>query len=64
MAGSRSDGNVLDILLWRQDKKVATKFFRKLLEGLAYVLRVIITDKLKDYAAAKHEIRFSVEHRQ
>jgi transposase-like protein len=40
------DGNTVDILLRRQDKKAAKKFFRKLLKGLAYVLRVIITDKL------------------
>ena len=57
-------GNVLDILLRRQDKKAAMKFFRKLLKGLAYVLRVIITDKLKSYAAAKRELLPGVEHRQ
>src|SRR5882724_1656878 len=32
------------------------KFFRKLLKGLTYVPRVIITDKLKSYGAAKREI--------
>ena len=59
------DGNVLDILLQkRQDNKAAMKFFRKLLKRLVYVLRVIITDKLKSYAAAKRETFFSVEHRQ
>jgi putative transposase len=31
----------------RRDKKAAKKFFRKLLKGLRYVPRVIITDKLK-----------------
>ena len=41
------DGNVLDILVQcRRDKKAAKKFFRKLLKGLRYVPRVIITDKL------------------
>ena len=40
------DGNVLDILVQkRRDKKAAKRFFRKLLEGLQYVPRVIITDK-------------------
>jgi len=58
------DGNVLDILLRRQNKKAAMKFFRKLLKGLAYVLRAIITDKLKTYGTVKREILFSVEHRQ
>jgi len=59
------DGNILDILVQqRRDKKAAKKFFRKLLKGLTYVPRVIITDKLKSYGAAKHEILPGVEHRQ
>jgi hypothetical protein len=40
----------------RRDKRAAKQFFRKLLTGLIYVPRVIITDKLKSYAAAKCEI--------
>jgi putative transposase len=59
------DGNVLDILVQRRrDKRAARKFFRKLLKGLTYVPHVIITDKLKSYGAAKHEILPGVEHRQ
>src|SRR2546428_3578130 len=59
------DGNVLDILVQsRRNKKAAQRFFRKLLKGLHYVPRVIITDKLKSYAAAKREILPGVEHRQ
>jgi putative transposase len=59
------DGHVLDILVQRRrDQKAAKKFFRKLLKGLTYVPRVIITDKLKSYGAAKREILPSVEHRQ
>ncbi len=59
------DGDVLDILVQnRRDKKAAKKFFRKLLKGLRYTPRVIITDKLKSYQAAKQEIMPSVEHRQ
>src|SRR5918992_683365 len=59
------EGNVLDILVQRRrDKKAAKKFFRKLLKGLPYVPRVIVTDKLKSYGAAKREILPSVEHRQ
>src|SRR5499425_1511084 len=59
------DGNVLDILVQkRRDKKAAKKFFRKLLKGLSYVPRVLITDKLKSYSAAKREILPGVEHRQ
>jgi putative transposase len=42
------DGNMLDILVQcRRNKKAAKRFFRKLLKGLKYVPRVIITDKLE-----------------
>jgi len=59
------DGNVLDILVQRRrDKQAAKKFFRKLLKGLTYVPRVVITDKLRSYGAAKREILPGVEHRQ
>jgi putative transposase len=60
------DGHVLDILVQsRRNKKAAKKFFRKLLKGLQhYVPRVIITDKLKSYGAAKQELLPGVEHRQ
>ena len=59
------DGDVLDSLVQsRRDKKAAKKFFRKFLKGLRYVPRVIITDKLKSYSAAKTEVMPSVEHRQ
>jgi putative transposase len=59
------DDNVLDILVQsRRNKKAAKKFFRKLLKGLQYVPRVVITDKLKSYGAAKREILPGVEHRQ
>jgi putative transposase len=59
------DGNVLDILVQsRRTKKAAKRFFRKLLKELYYVPRVIITDKLKSYGAAKREILPGVEHRQ
>jgi putative transposase len=59
------DGHILDILVQRRrDKKAAKRFFRKLLKGCQYVPRVIITDKLKSYGAAKREILPSVDHRQ
>ena len=59
------DGDVLDTLVQsRRDKKAAKKFFRRLLTGLQFVPRVIITDKLKSYSAAKTEVMPSVEHRQ
>src|SRR5262245_51453704 len=59
------EGNVLDILVQRRrDKRAAKKFLRKLLKGLSYVPRVIVTDKLKSYAAAKRELLPGVDHRQ
>ena len=59
------DGNVLDILVQRRrDKIAAKKFFCKLLKGCQYIPRVIITDRLKSYGAAKREILPGVEHRQ
>src|SRR5258706_12920713 len=59
------DGDVLDILVQsRRDKKAAKKFFRKLLKGLRYVPRAIITDKLRSYSEAKTEVLPSVEHCQ
>jgi putative transposase len=59
------DGVVLDVLVQsRRSAKAAKRFFRKLLKGLQYVPRVIVTDKLKSYAAAKRDILPGVEHRQ
>jgi putative transposase len=59
------DDSVLDILVQsRRNKKAAKKFFRKLLKGLTYVPRMVITDKLRSYGAAKREILPGVEHRQ
>ncbi len=59
------DGDVFDILVQsKRDKKAAKKFFRKLLKGLRYVPRVIITDKLRSYSAAKDVVLPSVEHHQ
>jgi len=48
----------------RRSAKAAKRFFRKLLRGLQYVPRVIVTDKLRSYAAAKRGIMPGVEHRQ
>ncbi len=55
----------MDILVQsRRNKAAAKKFFRKLLKGCAYVPRVLITDKLGSYGAAKRDGLPSVEHRQ
>jgi len=58
------DGYTLDILMQsRRDRNAAKRFFRKLLKGLCYVPRVIVTDKLRSYGAAKRDIMPGVEHR-
>ncbi|WP_244470561.1 IS6 family transposase [Microvirga vignae] len=58
-------GNVLDVLVQnRRSKKTAKHFLSKLLYGLCYVPRVIVSDKLGFYGAAKCEILPSVEHWQ
>ena len=46
------------------DPHPAKLFFKKLLKGLQYVPRVIVTDKVRSYAAAKRKILPGVEHRQ
>jgi putative transposase len=58
-------GHVLDILVQsRRNARAVKRFFRKLLRDLQYVPRVIVTDKLRSYGAAKREILPGVEHWQ
>ena len=56
---------MLDILVQRRrNAKAARRFFKKLLKGLQYAPRVIVTDKLRSYSAAKRDVLPTVEHRQ
>ncbi|UIK04718.1 IS6 family transposase [Neorhizobium galegae] len=58
------DGFVLEVLVQsRRDAKAAKRLMRKLLKGQGRAPRVMITDKLRSYDAAKREIMPSVEHR-
>ncbi len=58
-------GNVLDVLVQsRRHALAAIKFFRRLLTGLRYVARVLVTDKLASYGPAHHVLMPAVEHRQ
>lgn len=60
-----SEGKVLDILMQRhRDTKAAKRFFRKLLKKQGFVPRVMVTDKLKSYEAAKKQVMKNVDHRQ
>jgi putative transposase len=57
------DGVVLDILvISRRDAKAATRFFRKLLKGLRFMPRVLVTDKLASYGVVHRRLIPSVEH--
>src|SRR6202034_1542149 len=59
------DGIVLDILVQRRrDAGAAKRFFKRLLKGPQYVPRVLITDKLGSYGAAKRALMPDVEHRK
>ena len=58
-------GVVLDILVQsRRDAKAAKRLLRKLLKKQAIAPRVMITDKLASYGAAKKAVMPGGEHRQ
>ncbi len=58
-------GTVLDILVQsRRNAKAAKRLLRKLLKKQGTAPRVLITDKLASYGAARREIMPAVEHRQ
>jgi len=58
-------GVVLDILVQsHRNAKAAKRLLRKLLKKQGIAPRVMITDKLATYGAAKREIMPGVEHRQ
>ena len=60
-----SEGEVLDLLVQRRrDKAAAATFLRKLLKKQGYAPSLIVTDKLRSYAAAKEQIRLSARHEQ
>src|SRR5438128_4849738 len=59
------DGFVLDVLVQsRRDKRAAKRVLRKLLKRQTRVPRVMVTDKLASYGAAKAEVVPSVQHRR
>src|SRR6201995_1548629 len=58
-------GIVLDVLVQRRrDKQAANRLLRKLLKKQMRLPRVMITDKLASYGAAKREVMPGIEHRQ
>lgn len=59
-----ANGYVLNALLQRRrDKRAALRLMRKLLKGQGAAPRVMVTDKLRSYSAAKAELMPGIEHR-
>ncbi|MBD1820988.1 IS6 family transposase [Cyanobacteria bacterium FACHB-DQ100] len=59
-----AESTVLGVLLQRhRDTHAAARFFHKLLKKQGFVPRMMVTDKLKSYEAAKKRVMPSVEHR-
>jgi len=57
------EGEVLDLLVQRRrDKTAAVKLMRKLLKKHCFAPDVLVTDKLRSYAAAKSELRLMARH--
>ena len=57
-------GVVLDVVQSRRDAKAAKRLLRKLLKRQGRAPRVMITDKLASYPAAKKDLMPGVEHRR
>src|SRR4029077_16086413 len=59
------NGFVLDVLVQRRrDSRAAQQLMRKLLKSAVTPPRVMITDKLRSYGAARAKMGLCVEHRQ
>src|SRR5258707_8511198 len=57
------EGEVLDIVVQRgRDKAAALKLMRKLLKKQGFAPTVIVTDKLRSYAAAFAELGLAADH--
>jgi putative transposase len=48
----------------RRDSGAAKRFFKRLLTGMHYEPRLIVTDKLRSYGVAQRQMLPGVEHRQ
>jgi transposase-like protein len=60
-----SEGEILDILMQpKRDKAAALKLMRKLLKNQGFAPRVLVTDKLPSYGAARRELGLSARHEQ
>lgn len=60
-----SEGGVLDLLVQpRRDKAAAVRLLRKLIKKQGCAPAVLVTDKLRSYAAARRELGLPARHEQ
>src|SRR3954464_11043450 len=60
-----AEGEVLDLLVQpRRDKTAALKLLRKLIKKQGFAPEVMVTDKLRSYAAAHRDLGLSARHEQ
>jgi transposase-like protein len=58
-----AEGEVLDVVVQsKRDKRAALKLLRKLLKKMAFVPDKLVTDDLRSYGAAAHELGLSRRH--
>ena len=59
------EGEVLDMLVQsRRDSRAALRLMRKLLKKQGFVPKLLVTDKLRSYAAAFRRLRLTCRHEQ
>jgi putative transposase len=59
------EGEVLDMLVERRrDSRAALRLMRKLLKKQGFAPKLVITDKLRSYAAAFRRLRLTCPHEQ
>ncbi len=59
------EGEILDMLVQRRrDKRAAVRLMRKLLKKQGFAPKVLVTDKLRSYAAAFRHLRLTCRHEQ
>jgi len=59
------EGEILDVLVQRRrDRRAAIKLMRKLLRKQGFAPKMVVTDKLRSYGSAFHQIGLACHHEQ
>jgi putative transposase len=59
------EGEILDMLVQRRrDKRAALRLMRKPLRKQRFAPRLVVTDKLRSYGAAFHDLHLTCRHEQ